>query len=210
MAKAKFYVVWIGLQPGIYNSWAECEKQTKGYTGAAFMAFGDLQSAEQAYRSGFQKYFGKAKSNIKKQTIPSALCNGPDLNSICVDAACSGNPGIMEYKGVETGSGKELFRQGPFMDSTNNLGEFLAIVHGLAFLKKRNSGITVYSDSATAISWVKRKNVRSKLIQTDKNAKLFELINRALKWLKENECQNKVLKWQTDLWGEIPADFGRK
>lgn len=210
MAKAKYYVVWIGLHPGIYNSWEECEKQTKGYMGAVFMAFNDLQSAEQAYRDGFHKYLGKTKSNIKKQKTPTIKCDGPDLNSICVDAACSGNPGIMEYKGVETSSGKELFRQGPFMDSTNNLGEFLAIVHGLAFLKKRNSGIAVYSDSATAISWVKRKNIRSKLMQTEKNHPLFELINRALAWLKENECQNKVLKWQTDLWGEIPADFGRK
>ena len=39
---------------------------------------------------------------------------------------------------------------------------------------------------------------------------LFELIDRAENWLKTNHYSNKILKWDTPLWGEIPADFGRK
>jgi ribonuclease HI len=134
----------------------------------------------------------------------------PVLKSICVDAACSGNPGVMEYRGVDTVTGKEIFRQGPFDDATNNIGEFLAIVHALAFLKNQNSNIPVYSDSNTAFSWIKSKNAMTKLDKTYKNDKVFELIERAEIWLRNNKYENQVLKWKTEIWGEIPADFGRK
>lgn len=43
----------------------------------------------------------------------------------------------MEYRGVDTKTRKQIFIQGPFEEGTNNIGEFLAIVHGLALLKKR-------------------------------------------------------------------------
>lgn len=86
----------------------------------------------------------------------------PEMNSIAVDAACSGNPGAMEYRGVETATGREIFRQGPFSEGTNNIGEFLAIVHGLAMLKKMNSDLPLYSDSVNAISWVKKKKAENR------------------------------------------------
>lgn len=208
MAKRKFYVVWNGFQPGIYHSWSECEKQVKGYTGAIYMAFDNLQMAEIASKSNFMDYF-KTKTKNKINPARSNAAK-PESFSICVDAACSGNPGIMEYRGADTQSGKLLFRQGPFSLATNNIGEFLAIVHGLGYLKKTNSGMIVYSDSDTAISWVKRKAIKSKLDKSDENRYVFELVERAICWLKENDYPNKVMKWQTKLWGEIPADFGRK
>ena len=210
MAKKKIYVVWNGFLPGIYNTWSECERQVKGYTGAVFMAFDNLQLAEIAAKSNYRDYFNN-KTKTKNKINPYATnAEKPDFFSICVDAACSGNPGIMEYRGVVTHTGKQLFRQGPFPLATNNLGEFLAIVHGLGYLKKINSDMIVYSDSVTAISWVKRKNIKSKLDKTIENRKVFELVERAIYWLEENDYPNKVLKWQTKIWGEIPADFGRK
>ena len=134
----------------------------------------------------------------------------PNYNSISVDAASSGNPGKMEYRGVDTKSKKQLFIQGPFEEGTNNIGEFLAIVHGLAFLKKIDSDKIIYTDSRTAISWVKKKNCNTKLEPNEKNRALFELIDRALIWLKNNTYKTPVVKWETKAWGEIPADFGRK
>ena len=134
----------------------------------------------------------------------------PELISLSVDAACSGNPGKMEYRGVWTATGEELFRMGPFEGATNNIGEFLAIVHGLAWLKKQNLAMPIYSDSMTAQAWIRQKKCKSKLEPTAKNAAVFELVARAEKWLFENKFETKILKWQTDLWGEIPADFGRK
>ena len=64
--------------------------------------------------------------------------------SIAVDAACSGNPGNMEYRGVYTKTKEQIFHQGPFPQGTNNIGEFLALVHGLAFFKKRRQRYYAY------------------------------------------------------------------
>ena len=130
--------------------------------------------------------------------------------SISVDAACSGNPGLMEYRGVDTKSGIEFFRQGPFPQGTNNVGEFLALVHGLAHLKRQGSNLPIYTDSRIAMGWIDKKVFRSKLKRTATNAKIFELADRALHWLKTNDYDTKIMKWETKSWGEIPADFGRK
>ena len=132
------------------------------------------------------------------------------MRSIAVDAASSGNPGKMEYQGVDTRSRKCLFRQGPFPEGTNNIGEFLAIVHGLAFLKERGSDRVLYSDSRTAISWVRKKRCNTKLEPNARNRELFDLIRRAENWLEKNSYQTPIVKWETQAWGEIPADFGRK
>lgn len=104
----------------------------------------------------------------------------------------------------------ELFRVGPFPQGTVNIGEFLAIVHALAYLKQRNSDWPVYSDSRTAIAWLKKRAVNTKLEPSAKNRELFKLLERALSWLENNNWKNPVLKWETEYWGEIPADFGRK
>jgi len=116
----------------------------------------------------------------------------------------------MEYRGVDTQTQRQLFHQGPFDQATNNVGEFLALVHGLAFLKKEKSDRIIYSDSRTAIGWVKKKKCNTKLQKTTKNEVIFELISRAELWLKNNSYSSFIVKWETKAWGEIPADFGRK
>ena len=131
-------------------------------------------------------------------------------DSIAVDAGCSGNPGKLEYRGVYLRTGKEIFHQGPFEHGTNNIGEFLAIVHALALLKKNNSNMPVYSDSMVAQKWVREKKCKTKLERNDKNSALHRLVERAEAWLAANDYTNPVIKWQTEKWGEIPADFGRK
>ena len=113
-------------------------------------------------------------------------------------------------RGVDTKTKKQLFIQGPFEEGTNNIGEFLALVHGLAFLKQSNSKRIIYTDSKTALSWVKKKTCNTKLERIDKNKPLFELVDRALEWLKANTYTTTIVKWETRAWGEIPADFGRK
>ncbi|MCK6540877.1 MAG: ribonuclease H family protein, partial [Anaerolineales bacterium] len=150
MPKQKYYVVWKGRKTGIFTSWAECEKQVKGFAGAEYKAFGTLREAETAFRSKYEAYKGKP-SSLGKWREASVK---PILPSICVDAACSGSPGTLEYRGVYTESSKEIFRVGPFPDGTNNVGEFLAIVHALAWMAKNNKRISVYSDSESAIAWV--------------------------------------------------------
>jgi len=130
--------------------------------------------------------------------------------SISVDAACSGNPGVMEYRGVHTADASEIFRLGPFQHGTNNLGEFLALVHGLALLKRQKSDLPIYSDSRTAMSWVRNKKVKTTIKRTPMNKKMFDLVDRAEIWLHNNTYTTEIIKWDTPNWGEIPADFGRK
>ena len=45
--KIKYYAVKKGVQPGIYTSWEECEKQVKGYSEAEYQRFYSLADAEE-------------------------------------------------------------------------------------------------------------------------------------------------------------------
>ncbi|WP_298488034.1 ribonuclease H family protein [uncultured Maribacter sp.] len=208
--KKKFYVVWQGLKPGIYTSWKECKAAITGYKGAQYKSFESLATAQTAYNGSYNDYKGQKtkKATLSKEEL--AKYGLPNYNSIAVDAASSGNPGIMEYQGVDSKSGKRLFHQGPFKQGTNNIGEFLALVHGLAYLKKHNSDRILYTDSRTAMSWVRKKKCNTKLAQNDKNKELFVLVDRAVAWLQANSYTTTIVKWETKAWGEIPADFGRK
>jgi len=200
MAKRKYYVVWDGVQPGIYDNWEECKLQIIGYKNALYKSFESHKAASDAYEKGYAAF----KASSVKPT------GNYIRQSLAVDAACSGNPGDMEYRGVYVETGKEIFRIGPYKEGTNNIGEFLALVHGLALLKKMGKPIPVYSDSRNAILWVKNRKCKTLLKPVPANAPLFELIARAEKWLHENTYANPILKWDTAEWGEIPADFGRK
>lgn len=208
----KYYVVWKGKKTGVFDSWPACQAQIQGFTGALYKSFTSREAAEKAFQDNPYAHIGQgspSKAGENSPQIPSKI-GKPILESIAVDAACSGNPGVLEYRGVNTSTGEELFHQGPFPQGTNNIGEFLAIVHGLAYLKQRNSNLLIYSDSKIAMGWVRKKAVKTTLLKNKKNEKLFELIERALNWLENNTYTNKIVKWETDVWGEIPADFGRK
>ncbi len=223
--KNKFYVVWSGLTPGIYRSWDECQAQIKGVKGAVYKSFASKEEAERAYASPAYEYVKRTHPNPPQQVAPSNSPKGENSNSakpassplggmrggpaLAVDAACSGNPGPMEYRGVYLGDGKEIFHFGP-VHGTNNIGEFLAIVHALALLDKQGLKMTIYSDSRTAIGWVRRKCCKTQLERNETTEQLFQLIERAEAWLKSHRVTNPIVKWETDQWGEIPADFGRK
>jgi ribonuclease HI len=208
--KPKFYVVWEGRKPGIYTTWAETLEQVGGYPEAKYKSFSSRTDAETAFRGNYWSYAGRDTTTIKKSR-DELKTMGVDLDGIAVDAACNGSPGDMEYRGVDLRTGTELFHGGPYADGTNNVGEFLAIVHALGLLQKRGQpDVPIYSDSLNAQSWVRRKQCRTKLQRTGRNERIFELIDRAIKWLHENSITNPILKWETEKWGEIPADYGRK
>ena len=206
MAKKRYYVVWSGVEPGIYESWEECEAQIKGVKQALYKSFDTLPDARKAYSSSPYSYIG---SNAKEKSTPKELPATVIKTALAVDAACSGNPGQMEYRGVYIATGEEIFHFGPIF-GTNNIGEFLAIVHGLALLKQKGLEMPIYSDSRNALLWVKQKKCKTKLPRDASSEELFGYIDRAEKWLKQNSYTTTLLKWETSEWGEIPADFGRK
>ena len=211
MAKKKYYVVWQGHEPGIYDDWDICKKAIEGFSGARYKGFPNRESAEQAFRMGYEAFM-KANPVVKATT--NAKSSGseekPVGEAIAVDAACSGNPGKMEYRGVFVETGTEIFKSPVFENGTNNIGEFLAIVHALSFQQKHGLHYPIYSDSVNAQLWIKQKKCKTKLQINAKNAKLFEVIQRAEKWLNDNVIEVPIMKWHTEIWGEIPADFGRK
>lgn len=209
--KKKYYTVWKGHKPGVFETWNDCKAQISNFEGAQYKSFESFNTAKEALKGNYFDFVGKKadfKSALSAEQIKKI--GQPNFNSISVDAASSGNPGIMEYRGVDTKTKKQLFIQGPFEEGTNNIGEFLALVHGLALLKKNNSDRILYTDSKTAISWVKKKRCNTKLERSEKSKNLFELIDRAEQWLKTNTYNTVIVKWETKAWGEIPADFGRK
>ena len=213
MSKNKFYVVWSGRTPGIYNRWETCKKEIEGVKGAKYKGFPDRTSAEAAFKEGPDNYWGK---DVAPMVDLSKAKEQPVSPAVAVDAACSGNPGKMEYQGLFVDFGTQpattvqLFKSPVFENGTNNIGEYLAIVHALALQKKNGWKYPIYSDSVNAQLWIRQKKCKTKLQPNAKNEHLFELIARAEKWLNENAIEVPILKWKTEIWGEIPADFGRK
>lgn len=262
MQANKYYVVWKGYAPGVYDSWEEAEIQVSGYPDASYRAFKTQEAAVEAWREGFDKEgliqevaremarlqkegtviefdenkannknvsavdknvsnnYGSvtsatnksAKTNKKETTKKVIVQTPPPYNTyaIAVDAACSGNPGPMEYRGVFIKTDQVLFKVGPIEQGTNNIGEFLAIVHALAMQEKQGTSIPIYSDSVNAQKWVRQGFCKTTLEENEVNAPIFDLIRRAESWLRTHTFRVPIYKWETKEWGEIPADFGRK
>lgn len=200
----KFYVIWEGKKKWIFSSREECKDFVVGYRNARYKAFKTKEQAQQAFENGYEMYYqAKPKEQWKTEDIPF------ERNSIAVDAACSGNPWKLEYQWIDLVTEKTIFYE-KFPLGTNNIGEFLAIVHGLIYLKKHKSDKAIYSDSKHAMKWVKEKKCKTQLENIKQTKKLFEIIKRAEGWLENNEYKNKILKRHTEERGEIPADFGNK
>lgn len=208
--KKKFYVVWKGRKTGIFQTWDACSASVAGYPGAEYKSFESLQAAEAALRGAYNDFKGQSTSSPGNWRTAK---NRPQIPSLCVDAACAGNPGEMEYRGVDIETGQLVFHQGPYTEGTNNIGEFLAIVHALALLARQGRTLPIYSDSENAISWVRQGKCKTKLPRNERNQEVFTLIERAESWLRQNPAAletYRLYKWETTEWGEIPADFGRK
>lgn len=232
----KFYVVFKGHRPGLYTSWDDAREQVEGFPGAIYKSYTSQADASEAWRrsseiedtaelrrlvigasrhnsSDAQNQQEQRRDSFSTNRQPEIPPNYPpevDRGAWAVDASCLGNPGMMEYRGVEVGTGREIFRVGPYPYGTNNIGEFLALVHAMALMTQKGEFHNIYSDSKTGRSWVRNKRPKTSLKPRPENAKIFELMARASAWLQTHSFPAKLMKWETDQWGEIPADFGRK
>ena len=213
--KPKFYVVWQGREPGVYSSWDACQKQISGFSGAKYKSFDTMAKAKVAFQQDADEHWGKGDGAPKKATTPvvdfqelSGL--GVNMSAWCVDAACKGNPGQLEYQGIDLATGTNMFHMGPYPEGTVNIGEFLAIVHALALLHEKEPDTPIYSDSKIGITWIRQGKCKTKLPPSADSQRVFNLVARAEKWLASHSWTNPILKWETSRWGENPADFGRK
>lgn len=211
--KRKFYVVWEGRAPGIYDTWEEAKAQIDGFPGARYKSFADQHDATVAFRGNPKDHVGLIAAIARHQAEAVNYDAIPEIrqNALAVDAACSGNPGPAEYRGVFVANGQEVFRMGPFAGGTNNIAEFIALVHGLAWLEKiGRPDIPVYTDSLTARAWLRNRKAKTTVKHTAANAPIMDLLARAEAWAQTHSPANEILVWDTPRWGEIPADFGRK
>lgn len=213
-AKQKYYVVWEGANPGIYDNWEECQEQVTGFPNAKFKAYNDLETATAAFRGNPSEQMGLFRAMARQAEKPMVNYSAfPEirLDALAVDAACSRNPGPVEYRCVRVADGLQIFHNGPLPGGTNNIGEYLAIIHAAGLLRQRGDTTTpIYSDSRTAQSWIRRGHSNTKLVPTAENERIRQLLIRADKYLATYGIPNPLLKWDTERWGEIPADFGRK
>ncbi len=200
-----WYVVWRGRVPGVYATWEEAQAQVHGFSGARYRAFKDRQQAEAAFAVGPEADLGALALTWRRQHLPAEVLQG-----YAVDAAWNAQTKTMHYRGVRIADDQEIFHRGPFEDATNNVGEFLAVVEGLDWLKQRDLRAPIYTDSLNAIQWVSERRCNTTCAPTARNAALFARIAWAERWLGEHPDHAPVRKWQTERWGENPADFGRK
>lgn len=207
----KYYVVWVGREPGIYDNWEDARRQVEEFPGARYKGFPSKLKATEAFRTGPSETADISRL-ASKQTRVVNYEAFPDIDptALTVDASCLGNPGRMEYRCVELATGRVIFQMGPFEHGTNNIGEYLAIVHALALMAQTGDRRAIYTDSRTALSWLRRRGSNSKLKPDALNAPLLALLARADKWVSTHTWPNRVIKWDTDHWGEIPADYDRK
>lgn len=213
MTRKKYYVVWAGHETGIFDNWEDCKLQVENFPGARYKSFDSQTEAVEAYRGNPDDYLKVFRAMAARDTQIVNYAAIPEIvpGSVAVDAACSGNPGPVEYQCVDINTGARIFHVGPLEGGTNNIGEFLALVHALALLEKQGRpNVTIYSDSRTAIAWVRNRKAKTAIVPGRRNAQIMDMLRRAEAWLQTHTPANRIIKWETEKWGEIPADFGRK
>lgn len=199
---ARYYVVWKGRRPGIYDSWEACKAQVDGFPNARFKAFPTLNIARRALELG-----------PRAAELPTWFLAepGPEVPSVAVDAAASQAHGPVLYRGVvllPEGHTKLLF-EGQLPEATVNAGEFVALVEALCRLHEQGCVLPVYTDSRVALTWYQKGGPPEKVRRAWSEA-LRRAVEDAAAWLAAHPGPWDVRFWDTPNWGENPADFGHK
>ena len=220
----KWYAVAKGRKTGIFTSWEETKYSVSGHPSAVYKSFSTEQQAEEFLQQntnlppspiGLTRSTKDTMAAAQSYFFSASKARHPDKkpeNFLAVDAACNKNPGgDVEYRLVRI-TGKKppeiLHSAGPLPNGTNNIGEFLALVEALRFNHGKTKTLPIYTDSITALAWIRKQKANT----THKpGAELAKLVQEAEDWLHANSPRlDAIHKWQTKKWGEIPADYGRK
>jgi ribonuclease HI len=190
--KKKFYTVWVGRNPGVYNTWDECKEQIHGFQNAVYKSFSTLEQAEEALKNDNKNFIGIDIFESSLSLIELETIGNPLLDSICVDGAWNTQTHEIEYQGIYLKTSEKVFHFGPVSKGTNNIAEFLGLVHALAYCKNHLLDVVIYSDSQTAISWVKKKKAATKIEIDEYSRHVLSLVQRAEEWLKANDYKSKI------------------
>lgn len=153
-----------------------------------------------------------------KTSAPSPI----PTSGIVVDASCipvrdsiqrdGFYHGAVEWQVFDVATGRRIFASKVYHHGNINQGEFNAIVDAVYLLQAIGERtVPVYSDSMTAIAWFNNRKVSSKHPHNELTEEISSATKRSLAWIKENHQRlNPVLFWNNRVWGENPADYGRK
>ncbi|MDR0545328.1 MAG: ribonuclease H family protein [Mycoplasmataceae bacterium] len=173
--KKTFYAVRIGRNPGIYESWLECEQQIKGFAGAMFKSFATIEEA-QAFMHGISK-------EVDVKDMLEIYCDGsyakerPEFATYGV-VIVKNNEVIMKFNGVVD----------DHYNSNNITGEVFGVLKALKWVIKNNfKKIVIYHDYIGLSAWYDKSFTANTNI-----AKYYlENIN---KLVKDNELHINFIK----------------
>ncbi len=203
---SKYYIVWEGHHPGVYDTWEDCKQEILHFSRPKYKSFKDISREEAEELFNNPQRIRSPRDPLITERSTSII-----TPALAVDASTIGNPGQMEYRGVWVDSGDIVFSSKIYPLGTNNIGEFLAIVHAMGWMLKKDYIVPVYSDSLTAITWVKKHRYNTQLPHNKETEELFSVLERARLFLENTDLSVfRLIKWDTEMWGEIPADYGRK
>lgn len=213
MSKNKFYVVWKGRETGVFTDWTEVSKLIKGFRNAEYKGFANKESAELEFQLGSPS--GRSKINeVKVSEKPegaSSKTKAPDYECLTVDGSYLGSKNMMQYRCVWNASGEEVFGTKPILGGNQNIAEFLALVGAMKYrVVTKQYDLHIYSDSKTALSWVRNKKIKSTYDLGQLDEIVQNRIYGALEFISKSGVAKNLFKWESALWGEIPADYGRK
>lgn len=141
---------------------------------------------------------------ISPKTESEQQVNYPTAG-IATDCAHSTKHGLTQFRGIDLKTGEQIFFE-DIGNKTVNIGEFLGVVTAIKYILENDySPRIIYTDSITAIAWVRDKKTASKKkYPALKKAEIF------LKAMSEEIDKIEILHWDNNKLGEIPADFGHK
>lgn len=142
MAK-KFYAVKVGKTPGIYETWADCQTQINGYSGAVYKGFATREEAA-AFISG-------GTSILKETEETQAVAY--------VDGSYDSTANAFSYGMVLFHNGRELHFSEKYTDSElaqmhNVAGEIKGSEAAIRYcLEHQIESITIYHDYEGIAKW---------------------------------------------------------
>ena len=170
MAKKKYYAVKIGIKPGIYETWAECELQIKGVRGGKYKAFNSLLEAEKYINSVDES--NKQEMDLRNEAtveeineqVEEELKKLGDNEVIAfVDGSYSSDAGksgfgviIIDEKGVETSLYKAFTAtlDPQFVESHNVAAEIEGVKEAIMWaIQYKKTKIKIYHDYEGIGKW---------------------------------------------------------
>lgn len=147
MAK-KVYAVRMGHKPGIYKTWAECQKHTSGFSGAEFKSFKTLEEAESYMNGG-----AKAVENVDDPSTVRAYVDGSYDHSALMYAGGA----VILYEDQEIHISEAGNNEG-LVGMRNVAGELLGAIRAMEWFDQNRSEIgakrlVIYHDYEGIAKW---------------------------------------------------------